>query len=70
MGRLGDSVGGASDFCSGHDLTVCEFEPHIGLCADSLESAWYFVSPSLFAPPLLTLCLYLCLCLSLYPKKK
>ena len=22
---------------SGHDLTVCEFEPHVGLCADSSE---------------------------------
>ena len=20
------------DFSSGHDLTVCEFEPHVGLC--------------------------------------
>ena len=25
------------DFGSGHDLTVCEFEPHVGLCADSSE---------------------------------
>ena len=24
------------DFGSGHDLTVCEFEPHIELCAGSL----------------------------------
>ena len=23
------------DFSSGHDLTVREFEPHVGLCADS-----------------------------------
>ena len=23
------------DFGSGHDLTVHEFEPHVGLCADS-----------------------------------
>ena len=28
------------DFGSGHDLTVCEFEPHIGLSADGTESAW------------------------------
>ena len=28
------------DFGSGHDLTVCEFEPHVGLCADSIEPAW------------------------------
>ena len=25
------------DFSSGHDLIVREFEPHIGLCADSVE---------------------------------
>ena len=34
-GRLGGSVGGASDFRSGRDLAVREFEPHVGLCADS-----------------------------------
>ena len=27
-------------FGSIRDLTVCEFEPCIGLCADSMESAW------------------------------
>ena len=27
------------DFSSGHDLTVCEMEPHIRLCTDSVESA-------------------------------
>ena len=27
------------DFRSGHDLTVCEFEPHIRLCADRAEPA-------------------------------
>ena len=27
------------DFGSGHDLTVHDFEPHIGLCADSTEPA-------------------------------
>ena len=32
---LGGLVGWVSDFGSGHDLTVGEFEPHIGLCADS-----------------------------------
>ena len=37
MGRLGGSVGWASDFGSGHDLTVREFEPRVGLCADSSE---------------------------------
>ena len=29
------------DFSSGHDLEVCEFEPHIGLCADSSEPGAY-----------------------------
>ena len=24
-------------FGSGHDLTVCGFEPHVGLCADSMS---------------------------------
>ena len=37
------------DFSSGHDLTVSEFEPHVGLCADSVEPAWD-LSPSLPAP--------------------
>ena len=27
------------DFGSGHDPTVCEFEPHVGLHADSAEPA-------------------------------
>ena len=31
MGRLGGSVSEASNFGSGHDLTVCEFEPRVGL---------------------------------------
>ena len=39
------------DFGSGHDLTVCRFEPHIGVCADGMEPAWDSQSPSLFAPP-------------------
>ena len=33
----GGSVGRASDFGSGHDLAVCEFEPRVGLCADGSE---------------------------------
>ena len=45
-GRLGDSVGWASDFGSGHDLTVCEFEPLV-LTAHSLEPALDSASPSL-----------------------
>ena len=39
------------DFGSGHDLTVCGIEPHIGLHADSTEPAWDFLSPSLSALP-------------------
>ena len=35
-------------FGSGHDLTVGEFKPHIGLRAVSTEPAWE--SPSLSAP--------------------
>ena len=35
MGLLGGSVGYASDFGSGHDLTVRGFKPSVGLCADS-----------------------------------
>ena len=27
------------DFSSGHGLMFLEFEPHIGLCADSAEAA-------------------------------
>ena len=46
---------------SGYDLVVREFEPHIGLRADSqsLEPASASVSPSLSAPLLLMLCLSL-----------
>ena len=58
-GRLGGSVGWASDFGSGHDLTVHEFEPPVGLCADSSEPASDSVSPSLSAPSLLVLSLSL-----------
>ena len=41
-------------FCSGHDFTVHEFEPHVGLCAGSAEPGWDCLSPSLSAPLLLT----------------
>ena len=37
-------------FSIGHDLMVREFEPHIGLHADSAEPAWDSLSPSLSAP--------------------
>ena len=43
------------DLGSGHDLTVLEFEPHIGICIDGVEPAWDSVSPSLPLP-----CLYVC----------
>ena len=36
-GRLGGSIGWASDFGSGRDHTVCEFEPRVRFCADSSE---------------------------------
>ena len=46
-------------------MMVCGFEPQVGLCAaQSLEPALDYVSPSLSAPPLLTVCL----CLSLKNK--
>ena len=35
------------DFGLGHPLMVCEFEPHIELCAGSVEPAWDSVSLSL-----------------------
>ena len=28
------------DFSSGHDFTIHETEPCVGLCADSMEPAW------------------------------
>ena len=46
-GRLGGSVGEASDFSSGRDLVVRGFEPRVELCADSLEAASDSLSLSL-----------------------
>ena len=37
MGRLGGSVGWVSNFGLGRDLPVREFEPRVGLCANSSE---------------------------------
>ena len=54
LGQLGGSVGEASGLGSGHDLTVCEFEPRIGLSAVSVEPASDPVSLSL--SPLLSSC--------------
>ena len=42
-------------FGSGHDLTVREFEPCIGLFTDSAEPAWESVTPSLCPSPTLSL---------------
>ena len=42
----------ALDFGSGHDLTVREFEPRVGLCAEGAEPAWDPLSLSL------SLCLF------------
>ena len=46
-------------FGSGHDLPVRGIESHVRLCADSAEPAWDSLSPSLSAPPLLSLSLFL-----------
>ena len=60
-GHLGGSVSEASNFGSGRDLTVREFEPHVGLCADGSEPGAPFgfrVSLSLSAPALRTLSVF------------
>ena len=73
-GRLGGSVGWASDFGSGHDLAVCEFEPLIGLCADLLLRAWSLLRilclPISLSSPVhaLSVCLSVSLSLSLKNK--
>ena len=38
------------DLGSGHDLTIREVKPHIGLCADSAGPAWDSLSLSLSLP--------------------
>ena len=59
-GRQGGSVGWASGFGSGHDLTVREFEPRVGLCADCSEpGACFTCCVSLSDPPPFMLCLSL-----------
>ena len=52
-GHLGGSDGWASNFGSGHDLSVHEFKPHIRLSAVSAEPASDSLFSSLSAPPLL-----------------
>ena len=54
LGCLGGLVGKASNFGSGHDLTAREFEPRVGLGADSSEPGACFgfcVSLSLCPSP-------------------
>ena len=48
------------DFGSGHDLTVREFKPRVGLCTDNAEPAWnsLSLSLSLSAPSLFVLYLF------------
>ena len=53
-GRLGGSVGWAADFGSGHDLSVCEFEPRVGL-SEPGACFGFCVSLSLSDPPLFIL---------------
>ena len=53
LGCLGGSVDWASNFSSGHDFAVREFEPRVRLCADSSEPGPCFrfcVSLSLTLP--------------------
>ena len=40
------------DFSPGHDLTVCEFKPCVGLCTDGAKLAWDSLLPSLSLPVL------------------
>ena len=47
------------DFGSGHDLTVCESEPHFGLCADSGVPAWDSPPLSFSLPLPHSCCLFL-----------
>ena len=55
LGHLGGSIGWASDFSSGHDLTARYFERRVRLCADSSEpGACFGFCLHLSAPPLLT----------------
>ena len=57
-----------SDFSSGHDLTVCEFESHVGLSAVNSEPTSDPLSPSLSTPSLLSFAL--CISLSRINIKK
>ena len=66
LGRLSGSVGWASDFSSGHDLTVCGFKPHIGALCWQLRAwslLWILCLP--LSMPLPTCALSVCVSLSL-----
>ena len=59
------------DFGSGPDLfMVREIKPHIRLCTDSMQPTWDPLSPSLSAPPLLSVSLSPSLSLSNKQQKK
>ena len=45
------------DFSLSHDLTACEFEPHVRLYGDGVEPAWDTLSPSLSSHPSIKLSL-------------
>ena len=50
-GRLGGSVGSASDFGSGHDLMDVDFKPRVGLSVVSTEPASDALFPLLYPSP-------------------
>ena len=59
-----------SDFDSGHDLTVHEFEPRVRLSADGEEPAWDSLSLSLCPCPAGALSLSVSLSLKINKLKK
>ena len=50
QGCPGGSAGQASDFSSGHDLMVCEFEPCISVYSNNAEPALDSLSPVSLCP--------------------
>ena len=50
LGHLGGSVGGGSDFSSGHDLTARELEPGMELTEVCVEPASDLLSPTSLCP--------------------
>ena len=65
LGQVGGSVCWDSDFGWGHALTVCGFEPHMGLCAGNLEpEACSRFCVCVCVCVCVCLCLCLCVCLS------